>query len=182
MMITPRGICQICGALAHSSKSTCQDHIDEIVRRGLAGETMRAIAESLSTDEVFITRNAIIGLFGREKGAVHHPRASAKSVATRQENKAAAKLYVAEMKLARKRSGLHPKDPVGCRWIDDHSNEPDWGYCQRDRQSGSSYCEFHHVKTIKKPRAKAGPGDRRRRNHVAKQQYRKAEAEAVRWR
>jgi hypothetical protein len=159
-----RGTCQFCQQAA-PRRSTCQSCIDEIIERVVAGEATRKIAIDFGT-----TRNAIIGLFGRNKSPTQaHPGAPMKSVVARAWNKANRPPPV----LAEKPSGLPPHELTGCLWIA-HDVEPvfgkpapgsDWSVCQRDKLAGSSYCEVHHAKcrrsvdevnAAKKAKAQAG--------------------------
>ncbi|MFC5359550.1 hypothetical protein [Azospirillum himalayense] len=44
---------------------------------------------------------------------------------------------------------LDPKEPHGCRWIDDEVGQPgkSWSYCQAEpHQPGSSWCAHHHAR------------------------------------
>ncbi len=153
--MTKCGACQFCTSpTAHGNTSVCPACINNIVSRGLAGESMRSIALDYGA-----TRNSIIGLFGRNKpegsrhpgGAVYAPRKPRP---------------IRVMKVTADIYGppTNPNNSDGCKWID-HDGERVYGkhprdsqrrYCQAKEQRGSSYCPEHHARVWVSPaKAKA---------------------------
>lgn len=138
--------CKFCGGEGNA----CQACIDGIVARMQAGQSTASIAASMSTDDLYVTRNMVIGIWTRNKPKdVFHPGACRKSRETRAKNKALGITAVVHAVLTKKPTDLGPHDPVGCRWIDGDPRE-DWEFCQRRKRRGS-YCEYHHRKAHKTP-------------------------------
>ena len=154
MNISVRGICQFCGIKTASSLSVCRVHIGDIVRRAVAGDSMISIARAYSTQDRKITRNAIIGLWHRNRPAgFQHADAATHSASTR-------RLRTAEretVQLDDKPDGLDPHDFTGCRWIDhddeaeygQHARGSGWRMCQRRQITGSNYCPSHRARSIR---------------------------------
>jgi hypothetical protein len=168
-MTTPRGICQFCDAKTAANLSVCPEHVADIVGRAMAGESARYISDLYSTDDRTITRNAIIGLWNRNRPAgFQHVRASPKSSATRR-LRAAERMAAKPVDLGDKPVGLQRHDLTGCRWIDHDSEEvygqhapgSDWRVCQRRPMAGSSYCPAHHARSVRSENSPEGhaPGN-----------------------
>jgi hypothetical protein len=143
--MTKCGVCQFCPRpTAHGNTSVCPACIDNIVSRGLAGEPMRSISEDYGA-----TRNAIIGLFGRNKpegtkhpgGQIYAPR----------------KPRPVQVMVVTSTLYGPPNDPMaalGCFWIDHEGEQPYGNHapdarrrrCQAEKQRGSSFCPTHHAR------------------------------------
>jgi len=157
MNTSTRGICQFCGIKTASNISVCRVHIADIVRRAVAGDSMISIALAYSTQDRPVTRNAIIGLWHRNRPpGFQHADAATNSASTRRLRTAEREAGRA-IELADKPDDLDPHDFTGCRWIDheggaeygQHAAGSDWMMCQCRQASGSSYCPTHRARSIR---------------------------------